>query len=409
MISDKIHPASHDRILYTSTFKDLGPEFTAIVENSKRKQFILLSTPYHLKNTLDDVYSQQYYFRDGGIIKDLEPYLKEIRAGDIKVVLFFTDWWGFCNWREINGSRNNSNLVSYDIYNWVYEHFKNLDILDNSVFVHPASTMYTKQHSDWPIVEFNEPFNRHMHIAKTLPNLKQTWINDKKSQFNNFLFSLNRRPRSHRIYVFYKLYQVGLLDNAKFTFHYFDERINDEYTKFEHFINSLNQFNEDDIDFSFFDCIDERQLDNAYDLINDIQHINEIEILNSAAACCFLEIVNEYNCSDRKVFLSEKVARAIVLRNPFLVLGDRGSLLELQRHGFRTFNTIWDESYDLFPTFKERANAAIHMLNTDIKDYYNSNKRYYPAEIWDIVTYNYDWYFNGYKQQQIEKFKGIFE
>jgi hypothetical protein len=255
MISNKIHPASDDK-MYVSTFKDLGPEFTAIVENSKRKQFILLSTPYHLENKPNDVFSQQYYFRDGGIIKDLEPYLKEIRAGDIKVVLFFTDWWGFCNWREISGSLNNSNLVSYDIYNWVYEHFKNLDILDNSVFVHPASTMYTKQHSDWPIIEFNEPFNRHMHVAKTLPNLKVT---DIPTPFKNFLFSLNRRPRSHRIYASYKLYQAGLLDDAKFTFHYFDETINNEYTKFEHFTKSLNHFNEDNIDFSFFDSIDDKQ------------------------------------------------------------------------------------------------------------------------------------------------------
>lgn len=406
MISDKIHSASHDR-MYKSTFKDLGPDFTAIVENSKRKKFILLSTPYHLKNTPDDVFSQQYYFRDGGIIKDLEPYLKEIRAGDIKVVLFFNDWWGFCNWREINGSLNDSNLNSYDIYNWTYEHFKNLDILDNSVFLNPASTMYTKQHSDWPIVEFNEPFNRYMDVAKALPNLKQVVAIPK--QFDNFLFSLNRRPRSHRIYTFYKLYQAGLLNDSKFTFHYFDESINDEHTKFEHFINALEQYKEDNIDFSFFDSIDGRQLDNAYDLTNDIQNINEIETLNSAAASCFLEIVNEYNCSDKKTFLSEKTGRAIALRNPFVVLGDRGSLLTLQRNGFRTFSNVWDESYDLLPTFKERADAAVNLIETEINDCYIKNKRYYPDDIWDIITYNYNWYFNGYKQQQIEKFKRIFE
>ena len=92
-----------------------------------------------------------------------------------------------------------------------------------------------------------------------------------------------------------------------------------------------------------------------------------------------------------------------------MVLGDRGSLLTLQRNGFRTFSNVWDESYDLLPTFKERADAALHILNTEIKDCYNSHKRYYPADIWDIVTYNYNWYFNGYRQQQIENFKRIFE
>ena len=406
MISDKIHAASHKKF-YESSHKDLAPEFTEIIENSKRKKFIVFNTPFHLENKADDVYSQQYYFRDGGMVKDLEPYLKEIRAGDIKVVLFFTDWWGFCNWREINGTLNNSNLVSYDIYNWVYEHFKNLDILSNSVFVNPASTMYTKQHSDWPIIEFNEPFNRYISIAKTLPNLKQ--VVDIPKQFKNFLFSLNRRPRSHRIYTFYKLYQAGLLEDAKFSFHYFDESINHEHTKFEHFTNALEQFDEDNIDFDFFNSIVDRQLDTAYDVINDIQYLNEIETLNTEAATCFLELVNEFNYSNKKVCLSEKTSRAIVLRNPFIVLGDRGSLLTLQRNGFRTFSNVWDESYDLLPTFKERADAAVNLLKSEANDCYIENKKYYPDDIWDIVTYNYNWYFNGYKQQQIEKFKEIFK
>jgi hypothetical protein len=402
---DKIHAASQ---MYHTIFRDLlDPDFTSIIENSARKKFIIMGSPYHLPNTPDDVFSQQFYFRDGGIIKDLEPYLNEIRAGDTKVVLFLNDWWGFCNWREINGTLNNSNLVSYDIYNWVYEHFKNLGILDNSIFVNPASTMYTKQHMDWPIVEFNEPFNRYLKVAKTLPNLKQ--VNNIPKQFKNFLFSLNRRPRSHRIYAFYKLYQAGLLNDAKFTFHYFDEGIDSEHKKFEHFTHALERFGEDNIDFNFFNSIDGKLLDTNYDLVNDMQYLDEIETLNSVAASCFLEIVNEYNCSDKKTFLSEKTGRAIALRNPFVVLGDRGSLLTLQRNGFRTFSNVWDESYDLLPTFKERADAALHILNTEIKDCYNSHKRYYPDDIWDIVTYNYNWYFNGYRQQQIEKFKRIFE
>jgi hypothetical protein len=266
--------------------------------------------------------------------------------------------------------------------------------------------MYTKQHPDWPIIEFNEPFNRYIDIAKTLPNLKQ--VVDIPKQFNNFLFSLNRRPRSHRIYTFYKLYQAGLLDDAKFSFHYFDESINNEHTKFEHFTNALAQFDEDNIDFDFFNSIDSRQLDTAYDVINDIQYLNEIETLNTQAATCFLELVNEFNYSNKKVCLSEKTSRAIVLRNPFIVLGDRGSLLTLQRNGFRTFSNVWDESYDLLPTFKERADAAVNLLKTAANDCYIENKKYYPDDIWDIVTYNYNWYFNGYKQQQIEKFKEIF-
>lgn len=406
MISEKIHKASHVQFL-EFRHRDFTEEFLTLIDNSKREKFILINTPFYLENKPDDVFSQQYYFRDGGLLKEIDPYLNDIKNGSTKLVLLFTDWWGFCNWKETSGSLNDSNLVSYDIYNWLYEQFKTLGILEHSVFVSPISTMYTRQHSDWPIIEFNEPFLRFLNHAENLPDLKQ--LDDIGDRFDHFLFSLNRRPRSHRLYSLYKLYQSGLLYDAKFTFHYFDEQIKDYEAKKEYFKHTLETYNEENIDYSFLEFISNTCLDNLYDIGENIQYRPEAESLNAEAANCFVEVVNEYNCSNTKAFVTEKTARAIVLRNPFIILGDRGSLLTLQKQGFRTFSSVWDESYDLLPTYKERVNAVTNLLNSDIKDFYNKHKQWYPTELWDIIQYNRDWYFNGYKHQQLEKFKRIFE
>lgn len=406
MISEKIHKASHVQFL-EFRHRDFTEEFLSIIDNSKREKFIMINTPFYLDNKIEDVFSQQYYFRDGGLVKELEPYLIDIKNGSTKLVLLFTDWWGFCNWKETSGSLNDSNLVSYDIYNWVYEQFKTLGILEHSVFVSPVSTMYTRQHAEWPIIEFNEPFLRFLNHAEDLPNLKH--VNGLDYRFDHYLFSLNRRPRSHRLYSLYKLFQSGLLNESKFTFHFFDEQMKDHTSRLEYIKHTLESFNETDIDYRFLDIITSNNLDNNYNLTEDIQYRNEILSLNNEAANCFVEVINEYNCSNNKVFITEKTARAIVLRNPFLILGDRGSLLTLQRHGFRTFNSVWDESYDLLPTYKERVDAAINLLNSDIKEFYIKHKQWYPTELWDIIQYNRDWYFNGYKYQQLEKFKRIFE
>jgi hypothetical protein len=406
MISEKIHKASHVQFL-EFRHRDFTEEFLTLIDKSNREKFILINTPFYLENKKDDVFSQQYYFRDGGLLKEMEPYLNDIRSGTTKLVLLLTDWWGFCNWKETSGSLNDSNLVSYDIYNWLYPQFKTLGILEHSVFVSPISTLYTRQYADWPIVEFNEPFLRFLNHAEDLPNLKQ--LDDIGDRFDHFLFSLNRRPRSHRLYSCYKLYQNNLLDDAKFTFHFFDEQMNDYDAKVDYFKHTLESYGEYNIDYNFLNYIKDKTLDETYNLNENIQYKPEADILNLEAANCFIEVVNEYNCSNKKTFITEKTARAIVLRNPFVILGDRGSLLELQKQGFRTFSSMWDESYDLLPTYKERVDAVIKLLDTDIKKLYKEHKQWYPPELWDIIQYNRNWYFNDYKYQQIEKFKRIFE
>jgi hypothetical protein len=60
-----------------------------------------------------------------------------------------------------------------------------------------------------------------------------------------------------------------------------------------------------------------------------------------------LYLVTETVATGRRFHLTEKTFKPIALGMPFVIVGTRGSLEYLRSYGFRTFEGIWDESYDL--------------------------------------------------------------
>ena len=59
-----------------------------------------------------------------------------------------------------------------------------------------------------------------------------------------------------------------------------------------------------------------------------------------------LYVVTETVATEQRQHLTEKIFKPICLNMPFVVVGTAGSLDYLKRYGFRTFDHIWDESYD---------------------------------------------------------------
>jgi hypothetical protein len=59
-----------------------------------------------------------------------------------------------------------------------------------------------------------------------------------------------------------------------------------------------------------------------------------------------LYLVTETVATGRRHHLTEKTFKPIALGMPFIIVGTRGSLKYLRSYGFRTFEGIWDESYD---------------------------------------------------------------
>lgn len=64
------------------------------------------------------------------------------------------------------------------------------------------------------------------------------------------------------------------------------------------------------------------------------------------SADSLLYLVTETVATGRRHHITEKTFKPIALGMPFVIVGTRGSLKYLREYGFKTFEGIWDESYD---------------------------------------------------------------
>jgi len=91
-------------------------------------------------------------------------------------------------------------------------------------------------------------------------------------------------------------------------------------------------------------------------------------------------------------YISEKTIKAMLSLRPFVVLSSPGTLKDLQSLGFKTFNSIWNEDYDLISNASERLLAVIKLM----QDLCRQDIRKLALEVEDIVKYNYQHYMDNF-------------
>lgn len=68
--------------------------------------------------------------------------------------------------------------------------------------------------------------------------------------------------------------------------------------------------------------------------------------LFNESADSLLYLITETVASGRRHHLTEKTFKPIALGMPFVMVSTQGSLEYLKKYGFKTFESLWDESYD---------------------------------------------------------------
>ncbi len=63
-------------------------------------------------------------------------------------------------------------------------------------------------------------------------------------------------------------------------------------------------------------------------------------------------------------FITEKTAKVLLCGMPFVVFSSPFFLKNLQNMGFRTYNTLWDESYDSVLDHNDRVNKIVELVQT---------------------------------------------
>jgi hypothetical protein len=75
-----------------------------------------------------------------------------------------------------------------------------------------------------------------------------------------------------------------------------------------------------------------------------------------------IEVVMETLFDDDRLHLTEKSLRPIACAQPFILAGTHGSLEYLRSYGFKTFQHIWNEHYDLVEDPEERLVCIADLL-----------------------------------------------
>jgi|TARA_R110002033_G_scaffold2289_29_gene16250 hypothetical protein len=165
---------------------------------------------------------------------------------------------------------------------------------------------------------------------------------------------LIKEDRSYRIYLVSLLKEYDLLDKGFVSFGVTDaisdwrDEISDPKTR-------LSEQQKDSIERNLTD-ITRLTIDNA-------------SVLGSASADipreqdAFWHVVTETVFYHSKMHLTEKIFKPIVNKQPFMLLAAPDNLAYLKSYGFKTFDSVIDEDYDICQDNQERINKVVSQLH----------------------------------------------
>lgn len=189
--------------------------------------------------------------------------------------------------------------------------------------------------------------------------------------------NLNKKPRAHRVFWYCLLYnnkmlEKGLVSMNKFDYHhesspsYSGRYFN--YDKFKEIKQTLPSI--------IYGKGNEEKSTDYY-----VKRFNVDVALDSWVA-----VISEaqYEDDQQTVFISEKIFKSIAQSQPFLILGNRGSLTELKKMGYKTFEGFIDESYDS----KNEGDRFFSILTSLKKIEKIENKLEWYKSMKDILDHN---------------------
>jgi hypothetical protein len=106
-----------------------------------------------------------------------------------------------------------------------------------------------------------------------------------------------------------------------------------------------------------------------------------------------IEVVLETLFDDDRLHLTEKSLRPIACRQPFILLATHGSLEYLRKYGFKTFDSVWDESYDMIVDPYDRMLAIIKILHI-VATWSDQQKALADQQIQCIIDHNQKHFFS---------------
>jgi hypothetical protein len=119
---------------------------------------------------------------------------------------------------------------------------------------------------------------------------------------------------------------------------------------------------------------------------------------------CFLQVITETVCVYPVTFFSEKTAKPLLNKRPFVMIGPAGSLSNLRSLGFKTFSDFWSEEYDTIDKADVRITAVVDIIEWVCTRSINELQSLCVG-MEDVLNYNFNYYVNDFKKNQLGRFE----
>jgi hypothetical protein len=174
---------------------------------------------------------------------------------------------------------------------------------------------------------------------------------DHSSKLYDFLY-LNKQPRPHRVHLYNQLLLSNSLKNCLYTYR------NDQHYHYG-IDTSMQKINK--VLPPQYEIPEVRY---NYPLHGYDQQIYPIPYNHSKISIVTETLADDPKNSGFPLFLTEKIWKPIICQQPFIVYGQRGYLKCLREMGFKTFDRMWDESYDDEPNWLRRGTKIANLARS---------------------------------------------
>ena len=317
-------------------------------------------------------------------------------------VLHTEIWLDFSteSWFSIDNQR-----INETVYEFIHNTIRNTG-LDWNLFTFINGNVYTQyNYSKWREIfkvqeEIKTSYYPLWHKMTADMHLDFSYQNEQhKDTYRTHYFScLNGAPRDHRIKTEKFIKENNLLDKSRYTFYWNDEtlpysEITSDWRKWpkleeanKHRAIDSHRIQEPE----FYKVFD----DTYFDLITETLTTNErfgVEIDKYVTSPPTPEY-KQYFEVFKTIFITEKLWRSIYYKRPFIVMGNHRTLEYLKGLGFKTFDCMWNEDYDLIEQPYLRENACLNTLKEvcDTHTIETLHNKVYSEEVQAILQHNYD-------------------
>lgn len=293
-----------------------------IVENPDEAEIL-----YILVNNIN-------FFKRMNDYKINKNILTKLQSQECKLIIDIPDDGWFA-------SKENKTLEG--LHSWL----DNNNILQKNVYVKNMNLASHKRKTEVNMI--TSTINSEVYLQNTYPRPC------KFNSINKLFVNYNRVIKPHKLFLGYSLFKNDLIENSLvgFSDKYLElESLGVNYTKYGYDFNVLYNFLKK-LPYKI-DNKDVKALEDQGEIGQVIQHIDYERT--------FLSLVSESTCEPGVIYLSEKTFKPIAMGHPFIIIGSMGSIRELKKIGYKTFDKFWDESYDDCNSDKERIDRIIDIL-----------------------------------------------